>query len=64
MQKSSFVCCRYHYSFNTGLQSQSVLYSQADLTSKETTLLDPNKLSQDGTVYLLTQHAVYTVLLP
>lgn len=44
------VHCRYHYSFNTGLQSQSVLYSQAGIDSKETVLLDPNKLSKDGTV--------------
>ncbi len=42
--------CRYHYSYNTGLQAQSVLYSQGSLEDEESILLDPNKLSDDGTV--------------
>jgi prolyl oligopeptidase len=43
---------RLFYRFNTGLQNQSVLYSQADLTSTPVTLIDPNKLSADGSVDL------------
>jgi len=43
---------RYYYYFNTGLQAQYVLYSQADLDSEATVLLDPNTLSTDGTVAL------------
>lgn len=43
---------RYHYSYNTGLQAQGVLYSQGSLEGEESILLDPNKLSDDGTVAL------------
>lgn len=42
--------CRYHYSYNTGLQAQGVLYSQVGLQDESRVLLDPNKLSDDGTV--------------
>lgn len=45
---------RYVYSYNSGLQPQSVLYSVSDPASDEepVVLLDPNKLSTDGTVAL------------
>lgn len=45
---------RYHYSYNTGLQAQGVLYSQLGLQDEGCVLLDPNKLSDDGTVALIT----------
>ncbi|KAJ3151501.1 hypothetical protein HDU89_001944 [Geranomyces variabilis] len=45
----------YFYHFhNSGLQAQSVLYQQKDLHSPRTTFLDPNTLSDDGTVSLNT----------
>jgi prolyl oligopeptidase len=37
---------------NDGLQSQAVLYAQKGLTGSPEVLLDPNKLSADGTVAL------------
>lgn len=40
------------YSKNDGLQSQSVLYVQKGENGKPEILLDPNKLSKDGTVAL------------
>ena len=43
---------RYFYSKNSGLQNQSVIYTAPALDQPPTVLLDPNKLSTDGTVSL------------
>ncbi len=43
---------RYFYTYNSGLQNQSVLYWTSSLTGAGKLLLDPNKLSADGTVAL------------
>ena len=43
---------RWYYSRNTGLQRQSVTYSRATLDGPEQVVLDPNKLSPDGSVAL------------
>ncbi|MEP6956048.1 MAG: prolyl oligopeptidase family serine peptidase [Chthoniobacterales bacterium] len=43
---------RFFFTKNTGLQNQSVLYTALQLPGEPKTLLDPNKLSQDGTTAL------------
>ncbi|MBD2018711.1 S9 family peptidase, partial [Leptolyngbya sp. FACHB-36] len=43
---------RYFYFKNDGLQNQSVLYTLKALNDTPTVLLDPNKLSEDGTIAL------------
>ena len=43
---------RYFYFFNDGLQNQNVIYWMENLDSEPQLLLDPNTLSEDGTVAL------------
>ena len=42
----------YFYSHNDGLQDQSVLYKAGSLNAEREVLIDPNTLSEDGTVAL------------
>ncbi|MFQ5501848.1 MAG: prolyl oligopeptidase family protein [Phycisphaerae bacterium] len=45
---------RYFYRKNDGLQNQYVVYTMDSLGGKPRVLLDPNKLSKDGTIALST----------
>lgn len=48
----SKVGTRYVYSYNNGLQNQSVLYIQDSLSAEPRVLIDPNEWSKEGTVAL------------
>lgn len=46
---------RWYYSYNSGLLAQNIVYTQSDLGADPSVLIDPNKLSEDGTVALMGQ---------
>lgn len=46
---------RYFFSKNDGLQNQYVLYMQENLNAEPKVIIDPNKLSEDGTAALSNQ---------
>ena len=41
---------RYYYSYNNGLQNQSIVFVQSSLDDEAKLLIDPNTWSEDGTV--------------
>jgi prolyl oligopeptidase len=45
----------YFFAYNSGLQNQSVLYRCTDFKSERALVIDPNRLSDDGTVALISQ---------
>ncbi len=45
----------WYYSYNDGLQNQSVIYRTKTLGERGEVFLDPNTLSEDGTVALISQ---------
>ncbi|WP_420149643.1 prolyl oligopeptidase family serine peptidase [Spirosoma sp.] len=56
----------FYYSKNDGLQNQAVLYRQKGLDGKPEVVLDPNKLSADGTtrlgIFALSKNGKYAVV--